>query len=160
MTVRKANLSELPLIMDIYATARRYMAEHGNPTQWGSVKPTEAEIRGAIEEGILYALELEGQIEGVFSVQPGPDPTYGYIEDGAWPNDRPYHVVHRIASAGRARGVFHHLITWCYEQFGTLRIDTHANNATMHHLVAQHGFTRCGIIYIADGTQRIAYQKD
>lgn len=39
-----------------------------------------------------------------------------------------------------------------------IRIDTHADNKTMQHLIEADGFTRCGIIYIADGTPRIAYQ--
>ena len=40
----------------------------------------------------------------------------------------------------------------------SIRIDTHADNKTMQHLIEADGFTRCGIIYIADGTPRIAYQ--
>ena len=40
----------------------------------------------------------------------------------------------------------------------SIRSDTHADNKTMQHLIEADGFTRCGIIYIADGTPRIAYQ--
>ena len=29
----------------------------------------------------------------------------------------------------------------------------------MQHLLEKNGFTRCGIIHVADGTPRIAYQK-
>ena len=38
-----------------------------------------------------------------------------------------------------------------------LRIDTHADNRVMQRAVEKVGFTRRGIIYIADGTPRIAY---
>lgn len=33
MEIRKATLSDLPAVMDIYAYARRFMADHGNPWQ-------------------------------------------------------------------------------------------------------------------------------
>ena len=29
----------------------------------------------------------------------------------------------------------------------------------MQHILEKHGFQRCGIIYVKDGTERIAYQK-
>ena len=41
----------------------------------------------------------------------------------------------------------------------SLRADTHADNKIMQHLLEKNGFTRCGIIHVADGTPRIAYQK-
>ena len=34
-----------------------------------------------------------------------------------------------------------------------------ADNQIMQHLLEKNGFTRCGIIHVADGTPRIAYQK-
>ena len=33
------------------------------------------------------------------------------------------------------------------------------DNQIMQHLLEKNGFTRCGIIHVADGTPRIAYQK-
>ena len=39
MHIRKATLSDLPQIFDIYARARKFMAENGNGTQWGNIKP-------------------------------------------------------------------------------------------------------------------------
>jgi len=39
-----------------------------------------------------------------------------------------------------------------------IRIDTHHDNKTMQHVVMKHGFRRCGIIYLANGDPRIAYQ--
>ena len=40
-----------------------------------------------------------------------------------------------------------------------MRADTHADNKVMQHLLESEGFTRCGIIHVADGTPRIAYQR-
>ena len=35
MNIRNAEINDLPRIMEIFAHARRFMAEHGNPDQWG-----------------------------------------------------------------------------------------------------------------------------
>lgn len=40
-----------------------------------------------------------------------------------------------------------------------MRIDTHADNHIMQHVIEKAGFQRCGIIFTDDGTPRIAYQK-
>ena len=42
---------------------------------------------------------------------------------------------------------------------GNLKIDTHRDNRIMQHLLDKNGFTYCGIIYLDDGTERLAYQK-
>ena len=45
------------------------------------------------------------------------------------------------------------------EHCQSLRADTHADNKIMQHLLEKNGFTRCGIIHVADGSPRFAYQK-
>lgn len=40
-----------------------------------------------------------------------------------------------------------------------MRIDTHENNKVMQHLIKKNGFQECGIIYVEDGSPRIAYEK-
>lgn len=45
------------------------------------------------------------------------------------------------------------------KKIGHLRIDTHADNHIMQHLILKNGFEQCGIIHIADGSERIAYEK-
>lgn len=39
----------------------------------------------------------------------------------------------------------------------TIRIDTHSDNVIMHHLLAKHGFTCCGIIRLSSGAPRAAF---
>lgn len=39
----------------------------------------------------------------------------------------------------------------------TIRIDTHSDNVIMHHLLAKHGCTRCGIIRLSSGAPRTAF---
>ena len=39
LSIRKSTASDLPAMLDLYADARAYMAENGNPTQWGKTNP-------------------------------------------------------------------------------------------------------------------------
>ncbi len=81
-----------------------------------------------------------------------------YIEDGNWLSDEPYGTIHRIASDGTVSGVVKMAVEYCRKTILNLRIDTHEKNKTMQHVVEKIGFIRCGIIYLEDGSPRIAYQ--
>ena len=97
---------------------------------------------------------------GYFAFLHSPEPTYARIENGAWLDDRlPYHVIHRIASYPEVHGVFDTMLRWAGEREGNLRIDTHRDNRIMQHLLEKHGFQFCGIIYLASGDERLAYQR-
>lgn len=157
--IRKAEISQLPRIMEIYGQARTFMAQAGNPDQWGTAYPPEEMIRQDIENGKSYVEIENDSIRAVFYFAVEEDPTYGYI-DGAWLNDRPYGVIHRIAVGENGRGVAAQCFQFAYAQCGNLRIDTHEKNIPMQHCLAKNGFTRCGIIYLEDGDPRIAYQKE
>ena len=100
-----------------------------------------------------------GDIRAVFYFAVEEDPTYGYI-DGAWMNDSPYGVIHRIAVGQSGRGAAAECFQFAYERCGNLRIDTHEKNIPMQRCLAKNGFRRCGIIYLEDGDPRIAYQKE
>ena len=147
--------SELDEIEKIYAAARQFMAENGNPTQWKNGYPW----RDLLEEDILLEklyVTLQGEeICGVFVFAVGEDPTYGYLEGGTWRWDAPYGTIHRIAS--RSSGVFAAALAFCRSKCSHVRLDTHANNKPMQHLAEKHGFSCRGIIYVEDGTPRIAY---
>ena len=157
--IQKANISQLPRIMEIYGQARTFMAQTGNPDQWGTAYPPEEMIRQDIENGKSYVEIENDSIRAVFYFAVEEDPTYGYIE-GEWLNDRPYGVIHRIAVGENGKGVAAECICFAYERCGNLRIDTHEKNIPMQRCLAKNGFARCGIIYLEDGDPRIAYQKE
>jgi RimJ/RimL family protein N-acetyltransferase len=81
------------------------------------------------------------------------------ITDGAWVNDKPYGVIHRIASAGYRKGIASFCMAHCFRLCGNLKIDTHKDNHPMQNALAKNGFVRCGIIYLQNGDERIAFQK-
>lgn len=159
MLIRPALQQDLPDLLHLYESARAFMAESGNPHQWGSSNPTEEMIRKDIADGVGYVLEEHGAIMAAFALLDGPDPTYGFIE-GSWPNERPYGVIHRMACALHGGGLGSVCLDWCKTRFDTLRIDTHYDNLPMQTLVGKNGFRFCGVIYIENGDSRMAYQWD
>ncbi len=158
MTVRHAETSDLEKILLIYEGARETMRLSGNPTQWGTNRPSRERVLRDIDEKISYAIENDGKIVGVFVFFVGNDPTYDQI-DGSWLNDLPYGVIHRIAADRNAHGILSTALDFAGRTTQNLRIDTHENNAKMRFLLEKYGFTRCGIILTDDGTPRIAYQR-
>lgn len=163
MEIRRTAEADLVRVMDIYAHARAFMAAHGNPNQWGPTNwPPEALVRQDIARGKGYVCVYEGRVVGAFFFDMGRDiePTYRHIEDGAWLDDSPYGVVHRIASDGSVKGVGAFCVDWAFRQCGHLRIDTHGDNIVMQNLLAKLGFARCGTIYVEeDDFPRFAYEK-
>jgi len=157
--IRHARLEDLPKILEIYAIARGFMAETGNPTQWGSGYPKEELLRIDIDAKQLYVCCDDEGIFGVFMFFIGPEPTYEKIE-GKWLSDQPYGTIHRIASDRSRKGVFDLCIDYCMKQINHLRIDTHADNRVMQHLIEKRGFSKCGTVYMitSDGTPRTAYE--
>lgn len=225
MRIRKTTINDLDAVMKIYARARSFMAENGNPTQWKDSYPSEELIRKDILDGVSYvciddegseALQTDSdrekpginpdreragngsrmlengnagknetgsggrtlggengggdeagsgrespeEIEAVFMYDMREDPTYAVIENGSWANDRPYGVLHRIASSGRKKGAASFCMQWCFAQCGNLRCDTHDNNKVMQHVMKKNGFEYCGRIYVEDGSPRVAFQKE
>ena len=156
-SIRNAELTDLPRLEAIYAYARSFMARTGNPNQWGTNNPPTAQLREDIRRQELYVLEDETGIHGVFYFAMGEDPTYQTIYEGSWLSAEPYGTIHRVASDGSG-GVFASVLSFCKNQTDHIRIDTHHDNQVMQHVVEKHGFSRRGIIYISDGSPRIAYE--
>lgn len=155
--VRLAREEDLPRILEIYEYARAFMARTGNPNQWGKTHPPRETLEADIPAGNLYVVE-DDQIHGVFAWFTEPDPTYAYIEDGSWLSDTPYGTIHRVAADGSG-GVFGAVMAFAQERMDHIRIDTHHDNKVMQHVVMKYGFSRRGIIYLANGDPRIAYEK-
>ena len=157
MNIRKAELGDLSQIISVYARARALMRQTGNATQWKNTYPTDEIIVSDIENGYLHLLYDEDGIQGVFAFLPEGDPLYDRI-DGSWLNDMPHAAVHRVASAGRKKGILPACMRYCFSQADNIKIDTHENNRIMQHQLEKMGFVRCGIVTLTNGETRIAYQ--
>lgn len=106
-----------------------------------------------------FVIEDDGRSVGYFAFLPSPEPTYAQIYKGAWLNDEPYNVIHRLASLLNVHGIWDSVMTWAFERTNTLRVDTHRDNHIMQHNFLKHGFEYCGIIYLVNGAERLAYQR-
>lgn len=155
--VRVAVMDDLDDMMVIYDYARGWMAENGNPNQWINGYPTREAIAMDIEKGVSHVIISNGSIVGAFSFIIGEDPTYNVIE-GAWLNDNPYGTIHRIAAAPGVKGIADSALDYCLKSGVDIRIDTYKDNAPMLGWITSRGFKYCGIIYIANGTPRKAFQ--
>ncbi|MBE6020607.1 MAG: GNAT family N-acetyltransferase [Clostridiales bacterium] len=159
MEIRYTRPEELDIVMDIYDKARQVMRASGNMNQWINGYPSREMISDDIASHNSYVLAEGDVIHAVFTLIGGEDPTYKVIEGGEWLNDEPYMTIHRIASNGTLKHAADICYNWTLERTDNLRIDTHADNSIMRHVLDRNGFIECGVIYVSDGSPRIAYQK-
>ena len=161
MEIRLATLSDLPRIEDIYREAREFMKTSGNASQWGTTYPERELLLSDIKGRNLYTVVENEDILGVFYFRIGEDPTYRTINGGAWKNNLPYGVIHRIAVGKNAhgKGVSRFCFDYAFGLSGNLKIDTHRDNAPMRRALEKYGFEYCGVIHLENGDERIAFQK-
>lgn len=158
--IRRATYDDVPVLMDVFRKARGIMRSSGNMNQWNDGYPSEEVVRKDIDNGHCVVLCEDGKVVATMAFIPGPDPTYAEIYNGGWLSDAPYHVIHRIAVAEPGHNAAKALLDWGFGQAGSIRIDTHKDNVIMHHVLSKYGFTHCGVILLANGDPREAYQKD
>lgn len=146
--------------MKVMTAAKIIMRQSGNLHQWVNGYPSATVILSDIEKNGGFVVEDNGKIVAYFAFIASPEPTYEKIYNGLWLDDnRPYHVVHRISSYPEVHGVFKSIMDFCFSNDPNIRIDTHRDNTIMQHNIEKYGFMYCGIIYLTNGDERLAYQK-
>ena len=153
-------MADIGCIMDLLEMGRQKMRANGNMEQWTNGNPKQALVEEDIRNGNSYVMEEDGEVIATFAFIEGPDVTYKTIYEGEWMAcEKPYHVVHRMASRHDVHGVFKDVLDFGFEKTDNIRIDTHRQNAIMRKALEKYGFTYCGIIYLLDGAERLAYQR-
>ena len=153
-------MADIDCIMDLLEMGRQKMRANGNMEQWTNGNPKQALVEEDIRKGNSYVMEEDGVVIATFAFIEGPDVTYQTIYEGEWmAGEKPYHVVHRMASRHDVHGVFKDVLDFGFEKTDNIRIDTHRQNAIMRKALEKYGFTYCGIIYLLDGAERLAYQR-
>ena len=162
MQVREASSDDLGRVMEIYDVARSFMRANGNDVQWVNGYPSRELVEKDLVNGNLLVCEHAGEVAAVMAFIKGPDRTYSLIEDGSWLSDLPYFVVHRLAVGMPGLGLGGHCLRWAVDEAARLgcdlRCDTHELNVPMRRALARAGLVPCGIIYVEDGTPRMAFQ--
>ena len=161
MEIRPAVKSDLEALMRIFENAKQIMRSSGNLLQWTDGYPSEAVVLKDIYNGHCHVACENGEIVATMALIPGPDSTYTNIE-GTWPDDKPYYVIHRLATTAPGKKIASRMFDWAYEYIATkschtIRIDTHRDNCIMKHILTKYGFTECGVIYLESGDPRDAY---
>lgn len=83
MKIRKSRPEDLERMLRLYADARVFMAEHGNPTQWANGYPEPEMLQEDIRAGVSYVCEDDqGRVVGTFVFFVGEDESYKVIEQG------------------------------------------------------------------------------
>ena len=159
MIIRQSSAKDLNDIGEIYSAAKQFMHENGNPNQWAGEYPNSQSALEDMKKGIGYVCEDDGEVVAVFAFDIGREPTYDAIYGGAWQNEEPYAYIHRIAVKKHGRGVVDFCFAECFKKFPNLKIDTHRDNIPMQRVLSRNGFKLCGIIYLENGEERLAYQK-
>lgn len=157
--IRKSTKADLQTVISLIDSGRKTMIANGNAHQWDAKHPSDEQMERDIANGCNYLVEENGKPIATFTFMPSPEPTYSKIYEGQWMDDMPYHVIHRVAGLPRHGGILYDILEWCFTQASNIRIDTHKDNKVMRHCLEKCGFTYCGIIHLANGDERLAYQK-
>lgn len=165
MEFRKSRKTDLPRIMKIITAAQKYMKEN-NIDQWQDGYPNEESITSDIEKGESYVLDEDGKVIATSYLSFDGESDYDTIYEGNWISDEKYAVVHRVAVENNLKGngiagkLFDYIEKICLEKgIYDIKIDTHRHNKSMQRFLEKKGFKRCGIIYLKDGSERIAFEK-
>ena len=159
MELRKATFSDIDDIAALYEAAKDFMHSNGNPNQWNDGHPNKDDAILDVENGFSYVCCENGEVVGCCYFRLGIDETYLKIYEGDWIDDGEYAVVHRIAVKYRGRGIIGFMLEELSLLSKNLRIDTHRDNLPMQRALSKNGFKYCGIIYLHNGDERLAYQR-
>lgn len=160
-TIRKSTTEDIPVMQAIFAEAKKIMRADGNLLQWTGGYPSDELLLADIQKGHSHlVIDEDGRVIATFAFIIGVDPTYLKIYEGAWLEDTStYGTIHRIASLPEAHGIARTVFDYAWSFVSNLRVDTHRDNKIMQHVVTDYGFQYCGIIYLRNGDERLAFQK-
>jgi len=157
-------MNDIEDILTIIEQAKAYLKSQ-KIDQWQNGYPNRQSIIEDIQKRHCYVLCDGDKIIATAAILFENDPNYAYIEKGTWLTQGPYGVIHRIAcdNAYKGHGVAGMFFEYARIQAGirhfkSLRVDTHPNNKSMQRLIAKNHFQYCGIVYMADGGLRYAYE--
>ena len=165
MKFRKSLKRDIKDIMKIIKQAQVYFKENGID-QWQNNYPNEEVILRDIQNECSYVLLKDNNIIGTTVISFKKDTNYDKIFEGHWLSNGDYAVIHRIAIDNNYKGlgISHKIIEYAKELtlergFKSIKVDTHEDNISMKSLLKSNEFKYCGIIYLEDGSKRVAFEK-
>ncbi|MDM0458383.1 GNAT family N-acetyltransferase [Clostridium perfringens] len=165
MEFRQAKISDLDQIVEIIELSKKYLKET-KVDQWQNGYPAKEDLRRDIESGNSYVLTNKDEIVATTVISLDGESTYNSIFNGEWITNTEYIVMHRVAvhDKYKGKGIFKELIKEAEslalnKGISSIKIDTHRDNISMQRAVVKNDFKKCGIIYLEEGSERIAFEK-
>lgn len=163
LSLRKANLSEIPQIWEILQDAIEQRRLDGS-TQWQDGYPNELSIKSDIKNEHGYVFTEDESILAYAAIIFDKEPAYENIE-GKWLTDGDYTVVHRVAVSKLAKGkgiatkLFQSIEGLSVENnIYSIKVDTNFDNTPMLKILDRLKYTYCGEVYFR-GSARKAFEK-
>ncbi len=165
MKFRRAINEDVFDIMNIINQAQVYFKEQGID-QWQNNYPNIETINSDIENEYGYVLSKDNKIVATAAISFDGESTYDSIYDGEWLSSDDYAVIHRVAVDNTYKGlglsskIIRYVEKLCLDkEINSIRIDTHEENISMQRSLKKNGFKYCGVIFLEDGSKRIAFEK-
>lgn len=169
--MRPATVDDVPAIVATLEAGRALLAADGIDQWQDGAGPDVDLVTSDVARGWGRVFLIGGQVAATAALIDEPEPAYDQVVEGAWQvrgdAAAPYATIHRVAVAPAFRGM--HVAQRFYARlieearargFAEVRVDTHADNVRMQHVIASAGFTRAGTVRISDDPKdlRWAYQ--
>lgn len=152
-------------IINIIKQAQDYFKEQGI-NQWQDNYPSLEIVENDIKDEKGYVLLKDNIIVGTAVVSFDGEKNYEYIYSGKWVSDGVFAVIHRMAIDNKNKGlglssiIINSVERICLEKgVHSIKIDTHKENISMQKMLHKNGFIYCGIIYLEDKSERVAFEK-
>ncbi len=166
MKFRKTRIEDVASVLEIIWQAKAYLKQN-KIEQWQNGYPNIDSIIEDIQKEYSYVVEEHGIVLGTMAVVFWGEPTYEHIYAGEWKTrGTAYVTLHRVAvrDEWKGRGIAGFMIdevmSMCQKQSTeSIRMDTHRDNYSMQQMMKKNGFEYCGIIYLEDGAERLAYER-
>lgn len=169
--MRPATVDDVPAIVATLEAGRALLAADGIDQWQNGTGPDVDLVTEDVERGWGRVFLVDGQVAATAALIDEPEPNYAHMLEGAWQvrgdAAAPYATIHRVAVAPAFRGM--HVAQRFYARlieearargFAEIRVDTHADNVRMQHVIASAGFSRACTVLIGNNPKdlRWAYQ--
>ncbi|WP_252226746.1 MULTISPECIES: GNAT family N-acetyltransferase [unclassified Clostridium] len=165
MELKKSIEEDISNIMKVINEAQIYFKEQ-KINQWQNNYPNIDTIKEDIKNDYSYVFLKDKQIVATVAISFDGEKSYDTICDGKWISNCKYAVIHRMAvnnmykGEGIASKIIKNIEKICLNKdIHSIKIDTHIENKPMQNLLKKNNFQYCGIIYLEDKSERIAFEK-
>ena len=165
MEFTKATYEDANSIMDIIKQAQDYFKGQGI-NQWQDNYPNFETVTNDINNKNGHVLVEDNNVVGTVVVSFDGEKSYEFICNGKWTRNDKYAVIHRIAvdinykGRGLSTIIIKNIERLCLDKgIHSIRVDTHKENISMQKMLSKNEFEYCGIIYLDDQSERIAFEK-